>query len=176
VEIPVVVYTNQPVAELFLNGRSLGEKTMGEKMQLLWKVPYSPGELKVVASKNGKEVRNMSYQTAGKPAVVRITTDRKWLRSGSADVAHLTLEVTDAAGVPVPDAANRLTFDVTGPGELIGLENGDILDLDPHKITSRKLFSGKLLALVQAVDEVGEINIRVSGEGLEAASIALHVN
>ncbi|MCP4048457.1 MAG: DUF4982 domain-containing protein [Gammaproteobacteria bacterium] len=175
VEIPVVVYTNQPVAELFLNGRSLGKKTMGKQMQLVWKVPYSPGELKVVASKSGKEIRSMTYQSAGKPVAIRITRDRALLRSGSADVAHLTLEVVDAEGVPVPDAANRLSFEVSGPGELIGLENGDILDLDPHKISNRKLFSGKLLALIQAKGDSGEIRVSVNGQGLEPASVSLQV-
>ncbi len=175
VEIPVVVYTNQPAAELFLNGKSLGEKSMGNRMQLVWKVPYSPGELKVVTRDEGKAVGGMAYKTAGKPAVVRITADRTWLKARSTDVTHLTLEVTDVAGTPVPDAANRLTFDITGPGSLIGLENGDILDLDPHKINNRKLFSGKLVALVQAADESGEVNVTVSGEGLNPASITLHI-
>jgi len=175
VEIPVVVYTNQPSAEQFLNGKSLGEKKMGNRMQLVWKVPYKPGELKVVARDDGKIVSSAAYKTAGKPAIVSITADRTWLQAGSTDVAHLTLEVTDAAGTPVPDAANRLMFDIAGPGKLIGLENGDILDLDPHKINNRKLFSGKLLALVQAADESGDVVVTVSGEGLEPASTTLHI-
>ncbi len=174
-EIPVVVYTNQPAAELFLNGKSLGTKSMGNRMQLVWKVPYSPGELKVVARKNGKAVRSMAYKTAGEPAVVRITADKTWLHAGSADVARLSLEVTDAAGIPVPDAANRLSFDINGPGQLIGLENGDILDLDPHKINHRRLFSGKLLALIQAADESGDVVVTASGEGLKPASVTLHI-
>ena len=52
---PVHVYTSGDEAELFLNGKSLGRK---KKLQyrIRWDdVMYEPGELRVVAYKNGKE-------------------------------------------------------------------------------------------------------------------------
>ncbi len=58
---------------------------------------------------------------------------------------------------------------------MIGLENGDILDLDPHKIDNRKLFSGKLRALVQAADKSGDVTVTVRGAGLKPATVTLHM-
>jgi beta-galactosidase len=54
---PVHVYTSGDSAELFLNGQSLGLKKKGQyEYRLRWDdVVYQPGELKVVAYKNGKK-------------------------------------------------------------------------------------------------------------------------
>jgi len=67
----------------------------------------------------------------------------------------------------VPNANHELSISIKGPGKLIGVENGDILDLSPHKIPKRKAFMGKVLALVQATDESGEIKVTISGDGLD---------
>ena len=54
--IPVYVYTSGQEAELFLNGKSLGRKRKGQyEYRLKWdNVVYEPGELKVVAYKDGR--------------------------------------------------------------------------------------------------------------------------
>ena len=79
--IPVLCYTNCDDAELFLNGTSLGTRTFDEKddMQLRWMVPYAPGELKVVARKDGKTAATHVIRTAGVPARVAVSADRKHL-------------------------------------------------------------------------------------------------
>lgn len=173
VEIPAVVYTNQPSAELFLNGESLGEKHMGEGMQLVWLVPYQPGELKVVAKRDGERVVAKAVHTAGSPTAVAISADRQSISANRTDVVHLELNVVDMEGYTVPDANNRLNISVEGPAQLIGVENGDILDLEPHKVPTRKAFMGKALALLQATDQAGPITVTVSGDNLEPRTILL---
>jgi len=86
---------------------------------------------------------------------------------------HLEIDVVDEKGHFVPSAANRLNFNVTGPGRLIGVENGDILDLEPHKVPTRKAFMGKVLALIQATDKAGDIKVTVSGEGLKSQQVVI---
>ena len=56
--IPVWVYTNCESAELFLNGRSLGEQTFDEDdiARLMWDVAWELGELKAIAKKGGQEI------------------------------------------------------------------------------------------------------------------------
>ena len=43
--IDVWCYANSHMVELFLNGQSLGRKTMPENFRLSWDVPYAPGVL-----------------------------------------------------------------------------------------------------------------------------------
>ncbi len=173
IEIPVVVYTNQQSAELFLNGKSLGDKVMGEKMQLLWLVPYEAGSLKVVAKSNEKEIVSKTIHTASEPTSTSISVDKLLVTANQHDVVHLEIDVVDEKGHFVPSAANRLNFNVTGPGRLIGVENGDILDLEPHKVPTRKAFMGKVLALIQATDKAGDIKVTVSGEGLKSQQVVI---
>jgi len=171
--VPVVVYTNQESAELFLNGISLGEKIMGDNMQLVWQVPYQPGKLTVVAKQQGKVVTEQTRFTAQKADSVAISADRTRVLANKRDVIHLEIDVVDKQGHPVPEADNQLHFSVDGPGKLIGVENGDILDLAPHKVPTRKAFMGKVLALVQVTDKAGDIRVTVSGDGIKSQDIVI---
>jgi len=176
--VPVVVYTNQESAELFLNGKSLGEKTFGKNkdddMQLVWQVPYQPGKLTVQAKQGSEVVLEQTRYTAGKPASVAISADKSIIKANKRDVVHLEIDVVDKQGYPVPAADNRLNFTLDGPGKLIGVENGDILDLEPHKVPTRKAFMGKVLALVQATDTSGDIIVTVSGAGLKSQQVVIN--
>ena len=90
--IPVRIITNADSVELFLNSKSLGVKNFpadtevqtvtpatktGQLIQapyqvptlhLLWNVPYAPGILKAVATKNGKVIATDQVVTAGNPS------------------------------------------------------------------------------------------------------------
>jgi len=174
VEIPVVVYTNQTSVELFLDGQSLGEKPMTEDMQLVWLVPYKPGELTAVAKDaSGKVIKEHVVRSAGKPESTSILADKTVINANRRDVVQLEIDIVDAKGNFVPYADNQLTFDLSGPARLIGVENGDILDLSPHKVPTRKAFMGKALALIQATDQAGDIVVTVRAEGLQSKKITI---
>ncbi len=173
VEIPVVVYTNQESAELFLNGQSLGEQPMTDEMQIVWMVPYKQGELRVVAKSNGQPVTDKSVRTAGHAADVYLECDRETMSANQTDVAHVEVTVVDESGEPVPAADNLIGFSVQGPGQLIGVENGDILDLSSSKVNYRKAFMGKCLLLIQATQDAGEVLVTATSPGLRPQSVAI---
>jgi beta-galactosidase len=175
-EIPVVVYTNCGEAELFLNDKSLGRKEMGEERQLVWQVPYTPGTLSAVAYKDGQVVAQKSFETAGKPAALAVHPDKLNIKANRRDVVHCEVIVTDENGIMVPDAGNQVVFDVSGPARLLGVENGDILDMSPHKVNFRKAFKGKCLLILQSLDESGDIVVSAKSEGLEAATVTIRVD
>jgi len=68
---------------------------------------------------------------------------------------------------------NRVRVDVTGAGRLVGLDNGDSTDYDPYKGVSRRLFSGKLMAIVAAGLEPGPVRVVVTSPGLEPAMLEI---
>ena len=174
-KIPVVVYTNADEAELFLNGRSLGRKTIDKKeeMQLLWHVPYQPGTLTAIAYKNGKKVARTSHQTASQPATIHLSADRKVIHTDKREVVYITADIVDAHGHFVPYADNHLTFEVSGPYKLIGVENGDIIDLSPNKSLERKAFMGKALLILQAHDAKGTIKVKAHSGKLKSNRISI---
>jgi len=175
-EIPVVVYTNCDSAELFLNGNSLGDKKMTSERQIVWQVPYKKGELKVVAKNNGSPIIEKTYKSAGEATKINLKTDKSTIQANKTDVVHIEVSVEDSENVILPDANNLIEFEITGPAKLLGVENGDILDLSPHKIKSRKAFKGKCLLLLQSTEDSGTIEIKANSEGLQSATLNISAN
>ncbi len=175
VEIPVVVYTNCKSAELFLNDKSLGRKTMGKERQLVWLVPYEAGEITVLAeTQSGDKIRK-SHKTAGEAVQVKLMTDKKTIKANRTDVVHIEAQIVDKNGIMLPDAGHFIEFDINGPAKLLGVENGDILDLASNKVPSRKVFKGKCLLLIQSTDEEGIIEITARSNSLLSAVITIEV-
>lgn len=171
VEIPMVVYTNGDAAELFLNGKSLGKKSMDpNEMQILWLVPYKAGTVTAVAYKNGKKIARQSVTTAAKPAGVKLTLESKKTKANRRDVIFVTVDIVDEKGNFVPYADNMIQFEVTGPYKLIGVENGDLLDVSNQKSLNRRAFMGKALLMLQATDQPGKITITGKSEALKSHS------
>jgi len=195
--IPVTCYTNCDTVELFINGRSVGvrgyefprygmqdrygnyaprervQRTTAD-LHLAWDVPYEPGTLKALGTKDGVAVVTMEVSTTGEPAAIRLLADRTEIGADERDVAHVTVEVVDEQGRVVPMAENEITFEVTGEGRLIGVDNGNPQSHDSYKATRCKAFNGLCLAVVQATAKAGGIKIAASTMGLrpDAASIA----
>ena len=177
VEIPVVVYTNCGKAELFLNGKSLGEQSMNDdQLQLKWMVPYVPGELTVKAiDPNTNQVLSKTYRTAAEPKTMALSLNKKVAKPNKKDVIIVEVSIVDANGVEVPHADNEVHFSIEGPGKIIGVENGDILDLSPNKASSRKAFNGKCQLLVQTLDYEGDMVIEASSAGLSPITVKVEV-
>ena len=125
VEIEVRALSNCEAVELFLNGRSLGRKTMERNSHLAWMVPYAPGTLSAKGYNGGKIIAETKAETTGAPAAVQLAPDRATLNADSEDVSVFTVSVTDAQGRVVPVAANSIHFELSGPGKILGVGNGD---------------------------------------------------
>lgn len=178
---PVFVYTNYESAELFVNGKSMGiqkknNSTPQNRYRLMWMdVKYEPGTLKVVAfDKEGNPVAEKEIQTAGEPHKIMLTADRKTIQANGKDISFVTVSVIDKNGNPCPTANNQLKFKVKGNGFYRASCNGDATSLEPFHLPTMKLFSGKLVVLVQSTNEPGDIELTVTGNGLEKNSITLN--
>jgi beta-galactosidase len=124
-EIPVWVYSNADEVELSLNGTSLGRKPVPRNSHLEWKVKYAPGALIAKAYKNGAEVATDKVETTNAPASVELLADRPGIAADGHAIDVITVRVKDAKGRVVPIASNTVAFQVTGPGKIIGVGNGD---------------------------------------------------
>jgi len=188
--LPVICYTNCDTVELFLNGKSYGEKyhefprkgnaerwnkpeegkvyTSTGDLHLSWDVPYEPGELVAKGKKDGK-VYTYKMVTAGEPAQIRLSVDRNVIKADPSDVAHVTVEILDKKGHIVPTADNLVQFEVEG-AEIIGVESGNMRDLSSPKAKHRKAFNGMCMAIVQS-EKPGNITVKAVSEGLKSATV-----
>jgi len=85
----------------------------------------------------------------------------------------VTVEIVDAAGNLVPYADNRVRFEVSGPGRIIGVDNGDPLDHEPVKADNRKAFFGMCLAIVQSTAQAGTIRTAASSDALRGDGVLI---
>ena len=170
--LSVYCFTNGDEAELFLNDRSLGKKTVEPNGYMRWRVAYQPGELNVKSFKGGKPFGEFLLMSAGEAAALSARPDRQTLKPDHDDVIHLTVSVVDKDNRLVPLADNELTFSIEGPGRLLGLESGDLRSHEDYKASKRKAYKGKVLAYIQATGP-GTITVTVNASGLKSQTIQL---
>lgn len=173
-EVEVWAYCNQESVELLLNGTSLGSQPVKKNGHLVWKVKYVPGVLEARASKGGRVVLSDRRETAAAPAKILAVADRMAISADGQDCSVINVTIVDAQGRPVPDAADKVSFGVSGPGSVIGVGNGDPSCHEPDRATERSAFNGLCMAIVQGRrGEPGPIAVRVSADGLEGASLLI---
>jgi beta-galactosidase len=173
---PVFVYTSGDSAELFLNGKSLGLKKKGQsEYRLRWDdVVYQPGELKVVAYKNGKKWATDAMKTTGPAAQLMLNADRNKIRDDGKDLSFVTVTVADKDGLLVPRSMNHINFSVEGPGEIVATDNGDATSFESLQAPERNAFNGLALVIVRAkAGQPGNIVIKAESTGLQSATINL---
>jgi beta-galactosidase len=177
-DIPVWCFTNADSVELFLNGKSLGEKTWAadkKELHLEWSVSYAPGELKAVGKKDGKVVATDIVKTAGKPAKILLKADRSEIKPADRDLSFVTVSVVDADGNLCPTAEDEIKFTIDGPGKIAGLDNGDATNHESFQGSQHKVFNGLGLVVVEAGKTAGEIHLSASAEGLPPAAVSITV-
>lgn len=176
--IDVRVCSNAPKVELFFNGTSQGsfeiDHKKGRKLIGDWQLPYQRGELRALAYDENNHIIAEDIQRSFSDATqIILRPDKRSLVSDGRDLIFVEISMVDEEGNPVPNANNRVDVKVTGAGRLIGLDNGDSTDYESYKGSSRRLFSGKLLAIIAAKTFSGAILMEVSSVGIPDAQISL---
>lgn len=177
--IDVRVYTNAPKVALFLNGTLIGEKTLAhteeDNMIADWQLPFEAGTLKAIAyDENGVEIARDEASSFGDAASLHLTANRSQVTADGSELIFVTIDALDTDGHAVANANNRVHVTVTGEGMLAGLDNGDSTDCEPYKGDCRRLFSGKLLAIIAPSLAAGTITITASSDGLTSASLTVN--
>jgi beta-galactosidase len=170
--VAVWAYSNCDTVELFLNDVSQGVKTTGDSLHLAWNVPWAPGTIRAKGIK-GNTVVYDQVTTAGSPAKVKLKPDRTSIIADGKDLVFIETNTTDANGVLVPNATNMVNFSVSGPGTIVGVDNGNAISRESYKGSSRSAFSGKCLVIVQATKASGSIIVTANSSGLSSDKVTI---
>ena len=174
--IDVWLYSNCASVELFLNGTSLGKKTLsqrGTKNQYAYTVAYAAGT--IVANgydSSGKLVAQDVQYTAGTPAKLSLSADKTSVGIGTDDLVYITCDVVDKNGTLCPNADNSVTFTVVG-GTIIGTDNGHGANVEKLSGSTHAAFSGKCLCVVKHDGASGTMKITATANGLAAGTISV---
>ncbi len=139
-------YNNADEVELFVNGQSQGVRKKADSHQyhVMWRVVFDPGEVKVVARKDGREVAQQTIKTAGAPDHVRLSYD---YRGKTTD--FIVAEVVDKDGNLCPWADDEIVFIYEGEGGILGTDNGCQTSMERFTAPRRKAFFGKCLVVAK---------------------------
>jgi beta-galactosidase len=177
--LDVVVYSEFPEVELFLNGKSLGRKVTSVDTQhkAMYSVPYHPGRLVAVGYRDGHAAGQWELRTAGKPARVDASLDRTQLRANGEDLAYVTIALVDDNGTPIYYQTDdrHVSVRVVGEGELAGMGNGKPDDVTSFQSKQWKTFHGRVVAVVRSTMQAGPIEVQVDADGLPTRRIFLNV-
>lgn len=188
-QIDMWCYYNQAdEVELFINGKSQGirkKKMHGEgngtafdrstEYHVMWRVNFEPGEVKVVARKQGREISSQTIKTAGPPHhLVLKKTYQNTLASGvlgdlqspSSPTTFVEVNVVDKDGNLCPNAENEIYF--SSSAEILGTDNGNQTSLERFTDPKRKAFFGKCIIVLR-----GHGTLRAESIDLQQATIKL---
>lgn len=172
----VEVYSNCKEVELFLNGKSLGKKSINaDASPRNWPVAFVPGTLKAVArNEKGRVAATYELRTAGPPAKIVLSADKTKIADEWDGVAEITARITDRRGITVPSAGNPVSFRISGPGAIAAVDNADNSSHESFQASERHAFQGRCVAFVKVTAASGRIKISASADGLTGDSIVIH--
>jgi beta-galactosidase len=173
----VEVYSNCEEVELFLNDKSLGNKTKPkDDSPRSWEVTYERGILKAVGKNNRNVVATKELKTAGAPSKIILTADKIKIANNWDDVSYVTASVVDADGIVCPNADKLISFTISGSGIISAVDNGDTNSHEPYQAAERHVFKGKCVAVIKAKSSSGKITISAASSGLTTGTLSIGIN
>jgi len=176
-EAKVQVFSNCDEVELFLNDVSQGIKPRpaDNASPRGWSFTFHTGVLKTVGKNNGKIVATQVLKTAGAPAKIILSTEKKSVGNTWDDVCYITATIVDENNVECLNADNQIEFNVTGAGVLAAADNGDLTATESFLSNKRFSYKGRCIAIVKANAATGKINIVASTSKLQSANLVIEV-
>jgi beta-galactosidase len=174
--VDVTTYTNCDSVDLYVNSTKIGTKNLSDfpNMIMVWpSVPWSSGTIKAVGMKGGVQVAVDSINTAGAVAKIVLKPDKTTLYADGEDVSNIEVSLADAADNFIFSATDTVQFTLTGAGRSLGIASGDWSSSEPFKATSRKLYHGKVLIVIQSTMIPGTIGLTVSSGTLPPATLTI---
>lgn len=166
-------YTNADEVELKVNGKTVGtmkndKKTPRTRNKLKWNnVKYEKGYIEAIARTGGKIVARHRIETVGDAKKITAAADNNAWKADGMDLQHVRVEAVDSKGRRVQGANNKLTFNVEGPAEIVGVINGDITSEELTVGNTRRLFNGTATVILRSTKQPGEVKLNIVADGLK---------
>ena len=113
-----------------------------------------------------------TLKTAGEPKQLALKNERKSITNNEDGLIFLTLEIQVKKGIRHPFADNEIIVEVSGAGELIGLDSGNQFSHELYKQNVRKAYDGRLLLTIRPTGK-GKINVVCKTVGILSANISV---
>lgn len=174
-DIAVEIYSRYPAVRLYLDGKLIGEKptTRAEEYKAVFTIPYQKGELRAEGVEQGNVRETYVLRTAGEAAVISAEADRAVIKGDGQDLSFITIEIKDAQGNIVPNAAIPLTATIKGNATIVATGNADLQDLTPYTSHSFKTWKGRALVVVKGLHKTGNATLTLTAQGFKQTTVKI---
>lgn len=175
----VEVYADAARVELLVDGTLIDSRSLRAEDNFLtvFTVPYRAGRLSARAyADDGSLIGEDALVTAGDDVHLRVTPEVAALKADGADLAYITIELTDNKGIVLPLADREVAITVTGAAQLLGFGSANPLSPGGFSDTRTTTYFGRALAVVRAGFEAGDVSIVVEADGCEPITMSLQVS
>ena len=175
-EAIVNVYSNCDEVELFLNGESQGikEKPKDDSPRR-WDMYFDAGTIKAVGMNGGKIVAEHELKTADEPTKISLVAENNVITNDWDDVVYVNVKILDENGIEHPWADKLINFEISGPGKILAVDNGNVQSHEAFNATQRRTYHGKCIAIIQATGDSGEITVKATSEELGSDEVKINV-
>ncbi len=170
----IFCFTNADRAELFLNGRSLGEQIPGDHYAARWTAPYEPGELRVVCQFADRVVEDV-LQTPGHAVRLCTGATELTLPADGHTTVRVDISLLDEQGHYAAGDDRPVRCQVLGDVTFMGLENGCPFDLTPYALPTRSTWQGRGVVYLRAGTEKGEALLSLKAENLPEVRVKVRL-
>ena len=129
-----------------------------------------------------KTVGNASVSTPGTVSQLQVSVDKTEIDADGSSLAYITVDVTDAFGNLDTTAINKIQFNLSGNGVILGVDNGDQATTAKYQQSSVltsdtsahiNAYAGKALVIVRSTKDAGSFTVNVTSDGLTGGSVTV---
>lgn len=137
--VSVSCYTNQPSAELFLNGKSLGRQEVTD-FRATWEFPFEEGALTAVSGEASD-----TLSSPKKAERIALNACKPY-----GEIIQVEVSLLDADGNVAGADDKCIYYQLLGNGEILGIENGKSDDLTCYAEKHRFTYNGRAIVYIRA--------------------------
>ena len=152
-------------------------------------VDYAAGTLSTKAyDANGNEITlndSMGRYTVSTPGTVtqlKATANKTTIAADGSSLVYVEVDVLDADENLDTTASNNITCTLSGPGEIVAVDNGDQATTAKYQqssvlksATSANInaYAGKALVIIRSTEDAGTITLNVASDGLTGKTVTV---
>jgi beta-galactosidase len=166
-------YTNCDEAEVFINSKSLGKKSLASSTNraLVWNTVFEPGLAVVKSYKNGNQVATDTLFAVGAAIAVRAGLYKHSLIDSKKGWKQVIVNIVDEKGKALLSPGTVVTVEVNGKAVLKGIENSSLNDTTDYKLNNKKVVNGPLIVYIQPPADGSAFEVLFTSPGLTPARL-----
>jgi len=156
-----------------MDGVSLGKQEITD-CKAVFQAEYKPGKLEVIAyDADGKESGRDELVSAAEETKLTISAEESIIKADGEDLAYISVEITDNAGIRKMFSDRKVMVTVSGAGTLVAVGSAACRAEESYPGNSFATNNGRMIAIVRSDGTEGRIYITASANDLKPVTVTI---